>query len=56
MQALGNTPGVGTPYRHREGVRRLLRRSHYHVYFVERTDAVFVLAVWSAFRRTGPAL
>jgi plasmid stabilization system protein ParE len=57
LQALGSTPGLGTPYRHREGVHRLLlRRSHYHVYFVERTGAVFVLAVWSAFRGTGPAL
>ncbi|MCU0693213.1 MAG: type II toxin-antitoxin system RelE/ParE family toxin [Polyangiaceae bacterium] len=57
LQALGNAPGVGTPYRHREGVRRLLlRRSHYHVYFVERAGAVFVLAVWSAFRGTWPAL
>jgi hypothetical protein len=41
----------------RPGVRRLLlKRSHYHLYFVEQADRVFVVAVWSTYRGPGPRL
>jgi hypothetical protein len=36
--------------------RLLLKRSHYHLYFVEQADRVFVVAVWSTYRGPGPRL
>ncbi len=36
--------------------RRLLRRTHYHLYFVEEDPRLFVVAVWSAFRGRAPKL
>lgn len=52
-------PMLGAPYRVRdkESVRRvLLRRSHHHLYFVEESDRLYVLAVWSAYRGREPKL
>jgi plasmid stabilization system protein ParE len=55
---LSETSSVGVMYRAGDkSVRRLLlRRTHYHVYFVREADRVCVLAVWSAFRGSGPSL
>lgn len=51
-------PNLGTPYdAGAKTVRRvLLRRSHYYLYFVERTDMLHVVAVWSVYRGRGPKL
>jgi plasmid stabilization system protein ParE len=56
LTRLERTPTLGTPYETEARVLRrlLLRRTHYHLYFVEREGALFVLAVWSAFRGRGP--
>jgi plasmid stabilization system protein ParE len=47
---LAQAPMLGKPYRRQAsiaGVRRaLLRATRYHVYYVPRSDAVAVLAVW----------
>jgi plasmid stabilization system protein ParE len=58
LVALTETPTLGVEYRARTAtVRRvLLRRAHYHLYFVVEADRVFVVAVWSAFRGRGPRL
>jgi plasmid stabilization system protein ParE len=58
LLALGEMPTLGTIYRaSRRTVRRLLlRRTHYHLYFVQEGERVYVLAVWSAFRGRGPKL
>lgn len=55
---LGSMPSLGTPYGPGESsVRRvLLRRSHYHVYFVRQGHRIAVVAVWSCFRGRGPDL
>ena len=55
---LGTMPSLGTIYDVGEQtVRRLLlRRSHYHLYFVHEPDRIYVVAVWSAFRGRGPKL
>jgi hypothetical protein len=34
----------------------LLWRTHYHVYFVEEAERLYVVAVWSVFRGRGPKL
>ena len=52
MPSLGTIYEIGDP-----GVRRLLlRRSHYHLYFLRERDRIYVVAVWSAFRGRGPKL
>jgi len=58
LTVLEEMPTLGTPYEAgAQRVRRLLlRRTHYHLYFVERTDSLYVLAVWNAFRGRGPRL
>jgi plasmid stabilization system protein ParE len=58
LLALGEMPTLGTPYRAgSKSVRRLLlSRTHYHLYFVQETARVYVLAVWSAFRGRAPKL
>ena len=55
---LESSPTLGTTYEAGgKTVRRiLLRRTHYHLYFVEQADRLFVLALWSAFRGEGPSL
>ena len=55
---LSDTPSLGTIYEaETETVRRLLlRRTHYHLYFVPEPDRIYVVAVWSAFRGSGPHL
>ena len=58
LTMLEQMPTLGTRYE--EGskpVRRiLLRRSHYHLYFDEQAERLFVVAVWSAHRGRGPKL
>ncbi len=57
LRALEDAPALGVRYEPRPGVRRLLlKRTHYHLYFVEQTDRVYVAAVWSAYRGRGPKL
>jgi len=56
---LRGAPGIGRRYRHPDvpNVRRLLLRStRFHIYYTVRDDAIFVLALWSALRGTGPDL
>ena len=59
LAALQAMPAVGRNAAHPEiqGLRRiLLRAARYHVYYVAAGEAVFVLAVWSAVKGTGPDL
>lgn len=58
LVALGETPTLGVIYQAGEvAVRRiLLPRSHYHVYFIQEEQRIFVVAVWNAFRGRGPKL
>jgi len=57
LLTLEDTPTLGVRYESRPKVRRLLlKRTHYHLYFVEEAERVYVLAVWSAFRGRGPRL
>ena len=58
LLTLGEMPTLGTIYQAgRRTVRRLLlRRTQYHLYFVQETERVYVLAVWSAFRGQAPKL
>lgn len=55
---LRNAPSIGARYEAgSQFVRRLLlRRTRYHVYFVEDPSRVFVVAVWSVRRGHGPEL
>jgi plasmid stabilization system protein ParE len=55
---LGEMPTLGTTYQAgaRAVKRLLLPRTHYHLYFVQETERVYVLAVWSAFRGRAPKL
>ena len=56
--ALSETPTLGVGYQGAsEPVRRvLLPRTHYHLYFTQEADRLLVVAVWSAFRGSGPKL
>ncbi len=55
--ALEDNPALGVGYDPKPGVRRmLLRRTSYHLYFVEEVERVLVVAVWSANRGRGPSL
>jgi plasmid stabilization system protein ParE len=58
LKTLEETPTFGTVYRARTmaAKRVLSRRTHYHVYFVEEADRLYVVAVWSAYRGSGPEL
>jgi plasmid stabilization system protein ParE len=58
VTTLERTPTLGTRYDGAtKSVRRLLlRRSHYHLYFDEQAEQLFVVAVWSAHRGRGPRL
>ncbi len=55
---LGNVPSIGVRYEagSRSVRRLLLRRTQYHVYFVEEPSRIFVVAVWSVRRGHGPEL
>jgi plasmid stabilization system protein ParE len=55
---LERTPTLGTPYHGSVNAARrmLLRRTHYHVYFIERAESLYVLAVWNVYRGRGPNL
>ncbi len=55
--ALEDNPALGVPYQPKPGVRRmLLRRTRYHLYFVEEPRRVLVVAVWGANRGRDPSL
>jgi len=58
LLALAEMPTLGVSYHAgtRTVRRLLLRRTHYHLYFVQEAERVFVLAVWSAFRGRTPKL
>ncbi len=58
LLALGDTPTLGVTYSTgaRTVRRLLLRRTHYHLYFEQQSERVFVVALWSAFRGRGPKL
>lgn len=58
LTRLEDEPTLGTSYKAgRNKVRRLLlRRTHYHLYFVEQAGGLFVVAVWSAYRGRAPKL
>jgi plasmid stabilization system protein ParE len=58
LLALGEMPTLGAMYQAgaRTVRRLLLRRTHYQLYFVQETERVYVLAVWSAFRGRTPRL
>jgi plasmid stabilization system protein ParE len=56
LLTLGEMPLLGTIYGSRSVRRLLLRRTHYHLYFTQEAERVYVLAVWSAFRGRRPAL
>lgn len=55
---LEQSPTVGSRYEAgAKSVRRvLLRRTHYYLYFVDRDDSLYVVAVWSVYRGRGPKL
>lgn len=55
---LAKVPSLGTAYHTppREMRRLLLRRTQYHVYFIEEPSRLFVVAVWSVRREHGPKL
>jgi plasmid stabilization system protein ParE len=55
--ALGDNPALGLRYEPKAGVRRLLPpRTRSHIYFVEESDRVLVVAIWGANRGRGPDL
>ncbi|HET9555401.1 MAG TPA: type II toxin-antitoxin system RelE/ParE family toxin [Anaeromyxobacteraceae bacterium] len=57
IRTLAKTPAAAVRYAPKPGVRRLLlRRSYYHLYVVEKSATVYVVAVWNAFRGRGPRL
>lgn len=58
LLTLEQKPMLGTRYEAgvKEVRRLLLRRTHFHVYFIEREERLYVVAVWSAFRGRGPTL
>jgi plasmid stabilization system protein ParE len=58
LMRLERIASLGSPYEagSRRVRRLLLRRTHYHLYFVEEPDRRFVVAVWSAFRGRRPKL
>lgn len=59
FDVISHAPRIGRLYR-RSAVpntrRVLLPKTRYHVYYVERTDDVAVLAIWHARRGVGPPL
>lgn len=58
LRTIASAPGAGKRFPHPEAdVRRLLLRStRNHVYYVERSDHVLVVAVWGAIKGAGPDL
>jgi plasmid stabilization system protein ParE len=58
LTTLEETPTLGTPYTAGgKKVRRLLlRRTRYHLYFIEQKERLFVVAVWSPYRGRAPRL
>jgi plasmid stabilization system protein ParE len=59
LRLLRTSSGAGAhyPHRRRSDVRRLvLPRTRYYLYYVEGSDGVVVLAVWSALRGRAPPL
>ena len=59
LELLRAAPSIGRRYPHtgvRDLRRLLLRATRHHVYYTQRGDTVFLLAVWSAVRGSGPDL
>jgi plasmid stabilization system protein ParE len=59
LELLASAPHAGRKYDHPSvsDVRRvILRATRYHVYYKIHSREVFVLALWSALRGTGPRL
>jgi plasmid stabilization system protein ParE len=57
LLALEDNPALGLRYEPKPGVRRLLlRRTRYHIYFIEEPHRLLVVAIWGANRGRGPAL
>jgi len=57
LRTLAETPAVAVRYGPKPSVRRLLlRRTHHHLYVIEESARVYVVAVWSAYRGRGPRL
>lgn len=51
-ESLANFPDLGTPYRRRANVRRLLCKSHYIYYRLERKEQVIeIMDYWHSARR-----
>jgi plasmid stabilization system protein ParE len=58
LRLIGSAPRAGKRVAHpTEEVRRaMMRKTRHHVYYVEREQYVFVVAVWGAVKGTGPDL
>lgn len=58
IRTISSAPSAGRRYPHPDAdVRRvLMRTTRHHVYYVERDDAVVVVAVWGAVKGAGPDL
>ncbi|HXZ67749.1 MAG TPA: type II toxin-antitoxin system RelE/ParE family toxin, partial [Alphaproteobacteria bacterium] len=59
FDVLSRVPGSGTVFKSKalRGTRRLLlRKSHYHVYYLIGSAELLVLAVWHAHRGAAPPL
>lgn len=59
FELIAGMPQIGRLYRRSPvpNVRRLLlRRSRYHVYYLTKSNEIWVLAIWHAQRGVGPPL
>jgi plasmid stabilization system protein ParE len=58
LRLIGSAPRVGKRVPHpTEHVRRaMMHKTRHHVYYVEREQYVFVVAVWGAVKGSGPDL
>ncbi len=58
FEMIAAVPGAGRryPYPKADVRRLLLRSSRAHVYYVERSDYVLIVAVWGAIKGVGPDL
>jgi len=58
FRTIGTLPGAGQRYPDpvRDVRRVLMRSTRHHVYYVEESDRVLVVAVWGAVKGSGPDL